>query len=253
MIRYRFITDLQKGMSIPIQVFSWKPGGGRGGQAVYTMWRIPRVVNDRDENKTFQLSVGCLESITMYRTWAMKCVFISEIVSPSFVSSKAVANAVYEYITGNKLPCDTSIDKGNAFRVVELSLATQDFDIATDLREMNGRPKSDTFDPCWREVDSFLTPQVRVDDRRHGNVCFMPVAMSTPDLRRQVVQRLPTNIQKVSQVLASKSLAIHGSPNNSVQNTLSCLQAYTTLVSFEWLDNCVFKSNYINKQTITSS
>jgi hypothetical protein len=56
----------------------------------------------------------------------------------------------------------------NAILMAEMALATQDFEIAQDLRILNGRPKSQVFDLFWSEIKSLLEAHARVDDRRHG-------------------------------------------------------------------------------------
>jgi hypothetical protein len=73
-------------------------------------------------------------------------IFIAHAANPSFISSKAAAIAIYEYISGERLPRDANKAKDNAIRMAELVLSTQDFDIIQDLRELNGRPGSPLFD-----------------------------------------------------------------------------------------------------------
>jgi len=54
--------------------------------------------------------------------------------------------------------------------MAEMALATQDYDILQDLRELNGRPKNTAFDVFWGEMKSLLESHARVDDRRHGKI-----------------------------------------------------------------------------------
>jgi hypothetical protein len=76
--------------------------------------------------------------------------------------------AMYEYITGEKLPRDASKARDYATRVAELALTTHDFDLVQDLRELNGRVESSLFDAFWSELKILLESHARVDDRRHG-------------------------------------------------------------------------------------
>jgi hypothetical protein len=176
------------------------------------VWRIPSSIADRDENKAFQLQTECLNDIPMYHTRVKKAMFLSTTVHPSFIDSKAAACAMYTYLTGDNLPRERCRGKDNAIQVAEIALATQDFEIIQDLRELNGRPKDKSFDVFWSEIKSLLESHARVDDRRHGkfiayaymqmhtvtfsccflagDACFLPVAMSVRDLREQVLQRL---------------------------------------------------------------
>ncbi len=51
--------------------------------------------------------------------------------------------------------------------MARLALASQDFDIVPDLRELNGRPRNTLFD-LFRGIKTLLESHARVDDRRHG-------------------------------------------------------------------------------------
>jgi hypothetical protein len=59
--------------------------------------------------------------------------------------------------------------------MASMALATQDFDILQDLRELNGRPKNADFDLLWFEIKSLLQSHAHVDDGRHGK-CYLDQA-----------------------------------------------------------------------------
>ena len=99
-----------------------------------------------------------------------KATFLATIVRQSFIDSKAVACAMYKYLAGDNLPRERCKGKDNAIRVAEIALATPDFDIIHDLRELNGKPKNTSFDVFWNEIKSLLESHARVDDRRHGEL-----------------------------------------------------------------------------------
>ena len=77
---------------------------------------------------------------------------------------------MYKILTGDNLPSERCKGKDQAIRVAELALATQDFDIIQDLRELNGRPEDTSFYIFWSEMKSLLDSHARVDDRRHGEI-----------------------------------------------------------------------------------
>jgi hypothetical protein len=81
--------------------------------------------------------------------------------------------AIFEFVTGERLPRDDGKAKENAIRMAELVLATQDFDIVQDLRDLNGRPESKLFDKFWSELKLLLESHARVDDRRHGEFVLL--------------------------------------------------------------------------------
>jgi len=151
-------------------MFSWKPGGGRAGEAVHVVWRIPRSPSDRDDNKAFRLQTECLNEISIYHTRVKKAIFLATTVHPSFIDSKIAACPVYKYLIGDNLPRDKCKGKDQAIQMAEMALATQDFDIIQDLRELNGCPKNTSFDVFWSKIKSLLESHDRVDDRRHGEL-----------------------------------------------------------------------------------
>jgi hypothetical protein len=133
MCKYRFIEVLKKGIQNPLQVFSWKPGGGRAGEAVRFVWRIPLKPSDREEKRAFQLQTQCLPNIPTYNSRVKKTVFFATIVNPSFVHSKAAACTIYKYLNGDLLPRERCKGKDDALVMAEVALATQNPDIIHDL------------------------------------------------------------------------------------------------------------------------
>ncbi len=114
-------------------MFSWKPGGGRAGEAVHFVWKLPLDQVQRDINKAFHLQAECLAEISTYHTRVKKALFLATVVHPSFINSKAGACAMYKHLTGDHLPRDRCKGKDNALVTAEIALATQDFGIIQDL------------------------------------------------------------------------------------------------------------------------
>ena len=97
-----------------------------------------------------------------------KALFLANVVHPSFIQSKAAACAMYHHLTGDHLPRDRCKGKDNAVIMAEIALSTQDFDLIQDLRELNGRAKSKTYDLFWGEIKTLLESHACVESRRHG-------------------------------------------------------------------------------------
>ncbi len=68
----------------------------------------------------------------------------------------------------------------------------EDPDIVTDLRHLNSGVKA-KYDAFWDECAKFLEHEVgtAVDDRRHGDVTHIAMAISVRDLRDQVAAKCP--------------------------------------------------------------
>jgi len=71
---------------------------------VHVVWKIPSSTTNRDDNKAFQLQTECLNDILMYHTRVKMVVFLATTLHPSFIDSKVVACAMYDYVTGDNLP-----------------------------------------------------------------------------------------------------------------------------------------------------
>ena len=134
---YKLLVALNKGIRTPVQMFSWMLGGGRAGEAVHVLWRIPRSLPDRDDNKAFQLHAECLANVSTYHTRDKKAIFLATAVYPSFNYSKTAACAMYRHLIGDHLPLERSKEKQSANIVAEMAFSSQDFSIIQDLRELN--------------------------------------------------------------------------------------------------------------------
>jgi len=146
------------------------PGGGRAGEAVRILWRIPPSLPDRGDNKAFQLQAECLASVSTYHTRVKKAIFFATVVHSSFIDSKAVACAMYRHMTRDHLPLERCKEKKSAIIAAEMALASQDFSIIQDLRELNGTPNNPSFNIFWSEIKTILELLARVDDMRHGKI-----------------------------------------------------------------------------------
>ena len=76
--------------------------------------------------------------------------------------------AIYEHITGERLPKDVGKAMDYDVRMTDLAMLTQNIDIVQNLRAVNGRPESPLFDAFWSKLKILLESHARVDDRHHG-------------------------------------------------------------------------------------
>ena len=74
---------------------------------------------------------------------------------------------------------EAAVDEHVAKAVLQLD----DPQIVVDLRRMNGKPNSTIFDTFWQELQLYLDEtNLAVDERRHGDVLHMPLAISICNL-----------------------------------------------------------------------
>ena len=77
-------------------------------------------------------------------------------------------------------------------RTVKYLLDMDDHDIILDLRKLNGKPSSSTFDVFWLELHQYLEViGPAVQERRHGEAMYMPVAISENHVREIISNFFP--------------------------------------------------------------
>jgi hypothetical protein len=76
-------------------------------------------------------------------------------------------------------------------RIANVLLDMDDPDIVLDLRKLNGKPSSSKFDAFWLELHIYLEEiGPAVQEGRHGEAMYMPVAISVNHLREIISGKL---------------------------------------------------------------
>ena len=79
---------------------------------------------------------------------------------------------------------EVAIDERLAKHLLDLD----DPDIILDMRKLNGKPGSSEFDAFWQELSTYLKEVgPAVQERRHGQTMYMPVAISVNHLREVIL------------------------------------------------------------------
>ena len=82
---------------------------------------------------------------------------------------------------------EAAIDEWIAMCLLDMD----DPDIVVDMRKLNGKPGSSKFDTFWLELSTYLEEvDPAVQERRHGETMYMPVAISVSHLREVISSRL---------------------------------------------------------------
>jgi hypothetical protein len=166
--RYRYLLKMNEGLSEPIFSYTWSKGGSRAGVNPHVIWRVPLKTEKEQREQGLQTSQNNIDYLKqntiIYRTRAERSAYLATVVKTNFISSRAAAQAVYEFITGDVMPKSTL--SSEAIAAARFALNSQDPDIIVDLRKLNGRITNDLFDPFWAKMAAVV--EGRVDDRRHG-------------------------------------------------------------------------------------
>ena len=185
----KFLSPATGGLSFPIGVYQYDGGNYVGN--TFFIWRIPKEKCDRDSGSTVRVLTAIKELIPKYSTRTMRKEFI-DLYHGSFGVQPAVLRHMYRFLTNDCSAADCAATAAVDDRVAKFALNSDDPDLIYDLRKLNGRPTDPRFDRFWNEMQAFLDEKVMaVNERRHGDVLYLPLAISVEDLVNQVKNRLP--------------------------------------------------------------
>lgn len=170
-------------------IFTYQHGNYLGNLNV--VWKQPPMP-DRDSARDIQLMNDIKSKITVFATRAMRKDFMEKYVKT--VSEKpAVLRSMYRFLTGNVFAPTNSSEESIDLRVSKFLLDSDDPKLILDLRKNNGKIEDKKFEPFWAEVKKYLEEKSVVDDRRHGEISYMPFAISVRDFKEQILARMPPN------------------------------------------------------------
>jgi hypothetical protein len=90
--------------------------------------------------------------------------YLACVVHPDFISSKAAAKAVWQFIAGDTV----QLGRSDSATAALWALNSCDQDVIFDMRAMNGATKDPAFDPFWKELEEQLQSYKTVHSRRYG-------------------------------------------------------------------------------------
>lgn len=178
----------QIALTIPLVIYSYQHGNYKGTE--HFLWPVPVDPSSRSDTRTARVISELNNKIDVYATRAMKKAFIDK-YSRRIKVPKMVLRHIFHELSGDSSACETAEQQVIGDRVVEFLLSSDDPSILLDLRVLNGRPGTSRFDDFWNEVDKLVVENASVQERRHGDCLFLPVAMSIEDLKSMVTDRLP--------------------------------------------------------------
>ena len=174
-------------ISVPFPIMLYKYAYGSNiGTLVYA-WRIPE---DESVDNTIiaQVFAQLCSKQSFYSTRAMRRDFLDKYNHLAKISKMFLRNiyrTLLQDCSAAEYSSEADVDERVAKAVVELD----DPDIVLDLRKLNGKPNSTMFDEFWHELQLYMDEvNLAVDERRHGDVLHMPLAISIRNLQEIVAQ-----------------------------------------------------------------
>uniref|UniRef100_U9T4T2 Uncharacterized protein n=1 Tax=Rhizophagus irregularis (strain DAOM 181602 / DAOM 197198 / MUCL 43194) TaxID=747089 RepID=U9T4T2_RHIID len=178
--RYRYIKDLQ--IQFPVTLYRYYQGNYLG--TINYIWKVPSNSEVQSETAHARVITTIQEKLPQYFSRQMRKNYsLVKTITP------AILRILYYDLTGDAAVASNSISKELEERL-RLMLELEDPSIICDLRQNNGF-KGTKFDTFWNEMNAYFNENLpAVNDRRHGNVLYMPLAISIRDLRNIFIQRL---------------------------------------------------------------
>ena len=173
--RYHYVSTLLKNSlpSMSFEVLKYFPGGS--WRTCVFFWKVPNDGTDRQLSD--RVATVLKQDMPMFHTRALKAEFRSRFGNVAKITP-AIRRAIYRSLTDDSSANDNAISNALDIRMA-VAINSEDPDLAVDLREMNeGRPEK--YEVFWE-----------AQERRHGDVGYMPVGISVPDLIKQVKEKLP--------------------------------------------------------------
>ena len=182
--RYHYISTLLKNglPSVSFEVLKYSPGGS--WRTCVFFWKVPNDGTDRQLSD--RVAAVLKQNMPTFHTRAMKAEFRSRFGN---VAKITPARAIYCFLTDDSSANDNAISNTLDIRMA-VAINSEDPDLAVNLREMNeGHPEK--YEVFWEALGSYLEKHMAAQERRHGDVGYIPVAISVPDLMKQVKEKLP--------------------------------------------------------------
>lgn len=160
---------------MPNMLYTYTPGGSVLNHTF--LWRVPddfSVEAARSVNQ--QVVCKLMDGLPVYHTRAMKQEFMSNYGLLMSGTKAFVLRSIYHELTKDASASRTS-SKEEIDQRAEESLDSEDLDIIIDLRELNQGCVA-KYEVFWTKYSEYISECTTVPERRHGDICFMPKAIS---------------------------------------------------------------------------
>lgn len=199
-------------LSCPVTFFTYRYGNYLGNLNI--IWKIPKVVRDRNTQKEIQTVNNVKEDIMKFATRQMRKDFIDRYKKCPGMQPVILRN-MFNFLTEFEHQSSTDREAEIDERLMRFLLESEDTNLIFDLRKNNGRPVMEKYVPFWDELVKYLDEKSAVHERRTTNMLYLPFAMSVEDLRNQILERLPEGAEAPS----LSWIRLNFSPSNAYLNS----------------------------------
>ena len=204
------------GMCLPFDTMLYKFAYGNHLGTLLYGWKVPKVVDNTTVSRIF---ANLNSQQAHYSTRAMRNDFLSSYHHLA-KAPKMVLRNIYRTLLQDSSSAASSAEAIVDERVAKAIIDFDDPEIVFDLRNTNGRPHCDLYDPFWEELQAYFDETIlAVDERRHTDVLHMPLAISIRHLREIITTRLQQKSpDSTPQVPTCEWLRLQFWPSNQYTN-----------------------------------
>ena len=183
--RRKWLSELA--LPFPIMLYKYAYGNSLG--TLVHAWRIPED-ESVDNTKISQIFSQLCRKQSFYSSRAMRRDFLNKYSCLAKISKMVLRN-IYRTLLQDHAAAEYVSEAQVDERVANAVLQLDDTEIVLDLRKMNGKPNSTIFDKFWHELQLYFDEvTLAVDERRHGDIMHMPLAISIRSLQETISDRL---------------------------------------------------------------
>jgi len=105
--RHMYILKLHEGLSVPIFSYYWARGGNKDDINPHVIWLLPPQLNNKERDEGLIKSPNNIDFLnknrSVYRSRAKRTNYLATVVNTNFVNGVAVAQVIFEFITGGQM------------------------------------------------------------------------------------------------------------------------------------------------------
>ena len=202
-----------------LALFKFHSGGSH--QAVICVWKLPQLVEERDESRHAHCIAEVMSKAKLFHSRAMRRDFLHRWqIAFQGKAANAALKAIYAELTGDSSALITAQEKETREKLLEWILDSDESNFLVDYHSGSGQLKDGDFQPFWDEVNKYMNEQeLAVHERRHGETMFLPLAVSMTSLHRSICDRLEAGPHKGCKKPSAELLRLQFQPSSPYINS----------------------------------
>ncbi|XP_056008509.1 uncharacterized protein LOC130051170 [Ostrea edulis] len=211
--RRKYISNLE--LDVPVMLYRMAYGGSIG--TLNFIWKVPGDGADNVEvsEKNMKIVNKINKSLPKFSTRSMRKDFINRYYKNVKAPKSLLRNIFFE-LTGCESTWESSEQGEIDDRVASILLDGDDPSILLDYRSLNGKDVDSKFGVFFEEMGKYFDEQLlHVNERRHGEELYLPMAISIEELRDQISKRVPDG----TPIPCSETVRLQFQPNSTFQKT----------------------------------